>query len=78
MKLETLKKKLESNGLSAELLHFSDGNGGSYPVVAVRHDYVGFYPTAETWETIRKVDAIARRAGLRIERRGYYQATVIY
>lgn len=78
IKLDTLKKKLESAGLDVENIRLTDGAGGSRPALRVNHDYTGKYPDAETWKKREAAAKIARRAGYKEEARGFYSATFIY
>ena len=77
-KLDRLENRLNAAGIATRRNYIRTENGPA-PVLIADHDYTGPYPTRETWGQIGTVDRVAARyKGLRLERRGYYQATFIW
>lgn len=76
--LDRLEKRINAAGIATRRNQIITERG-PIPVLIADHDYTGPYPTRETWGKISTVDRIATRyKGLRLERRGYYQATFIW
>ena len=76
--LDRLETRINAAGISTRRNYINTERGPA-PVLIAQRDYTGPYPTRETWGKISTVDRIATRyKGLRLERRGYYQATFIW
>ena len=77
-KLDRLENRLNAAGIATRR-NYINTERGPVPVLIADHDYTGPYPTRETWGQIGTVDRVAARyKELRLERRGYYQATFIW
>lgn len=74
IKFETLYNGLKSAGYNVEKTVFTDGR----PVVIVKHNYEGPYPSKKALETGAAVFKYATRRGYRAEARGYHTATFIF
>ena len=78
---EKIKKELERAGFEfkpVRLYKTDSSSEDTIPGIMVYHDYIGEYPTSETWDRIWRVKRIAAKYHLRRETRGYYTATLIY
>lgn len=77
MKIETLQKNLEKDGLTVCQIRLRFGEEIRQGL-RVDHDYSGIYPDAETFRAHGAAVQTARKAGYTAEARGHYTATYIY
>lgn len=75
LKLETVLKKLRSEGIKAEFAYLS-GENEPIKIIRVDCDYFGPYPPKETFDIIKTARRIAK--GRKTETRGHYTALFIY
>ena len=77
MKFQTLYKKLLASGYDADIVYF-ELESNLTPVIRVKHDYDGLYPTNAIFNICNELFKIATRYKYQIEHRGYYTASFIW
>lgn len=78
MKLETIKKKLESLSIKTEYKQYIDASGTQKTILCAHHNYEGIYPTAEARKKMQHIHKICTKGKNKYEHRGHYTATFIF
>lgn len=75
--LDRLEKKITAAGIPTRRSELVT-SCGPVPVLIALHDYMGPYPTKEALHKAETIRRICSRSHVRVQMRGYYQASYIW